>query len=666
MSEKRHLNLPKGARHGSQPRDGSILVVDDEKPQRDLVEQVLSPVFHVRTAASLGEALQIAEQERLLLVIMDYSMPGVSGLEGVGRFQEIYPNTPVVMLTGQADLDLARSAIKVGAAEFILKPFNPEDLLAMAVRTLGNPRTDEEEIVTEPEIPYSVQRRQASSLDLWRGHLPTIPAENRVEANLSGGERVEAKVLRLGPSLVRAEVYDPNLVLTVETALEKIQVWVGNELAYDGAARLTNVISTGVTRICEFTITGSWVDDPAAPPASFSGSIEDSVRGFTHRWEANHQISPGFVLAVADVSAYLAELRSWIEGLELTWHHEGPAEFAMLERLLAAVKPSLDHAFEAFETEAAKVPTPLMGLHADYVRASLHPLLLCAPFIHRCFTKPLGYPGDHGVMNRMLDDPFEGDGLFARLLNAWVIRSGAGDAYRHRVDYLETMLREQTSRVVAKHGRECRVLSLGCGAAREVQRFVRNSHLSEKASVTLLDFSADTIRHAESRIAAAAADSQRSVAVTAVEFSVQQMLAAGTRLIGQPDCPRSGMLERGRYDLVYCAGLFDYLSDRVCRRLLEIFWELAAPGATIAASNFAPANPMRGFMDYVLDWRLNYRDERQVRGLAATESLHPHSRTLETAGGIEVFLRIEKPEICAISSGRATTAESSDPALAAA
>lgn len=619
-----------------------VMVVDDEASQRELLKAVLSGTYDVIAVPSVAEALLTADRTPPALVIMDYAMPEMTGLEGLGRFKAVHSDVPVVILTGHSDLDLARSAIQEGAVEFVLKPFQPTDLLAMVGRCIGRPQKPGDEA---SEISYSIQRRLAGSVDLWRSRLPTVPSENRVAVTFVSGEMVEAKVLRLSRGLVHAEVYDPNLSLETGIPLGKVEVWVGGELAYSGSAKLSNIIATGVNRICEFAMEGEW-----SVGMTVAGGIEAEARGFIQRWETTRRIIPGFMLAVADAAAFLTELRGWIEGLELTWTYKNNDANEMLERLLAVVKPAMDRAFAAFEAEAALVPKSLMGLHAEYLRASLHPILLCAPFIHRCFTKPLGYPGDYGVMNRMLDDPFEGDGLFARILNAWVIRSAAGDAYRHRVYYLDNLLGEQMKRVTKQHGRQCRVLSLGCGAAREVQKFVRDEPGCDKVSFTLLDFSADTVRHAQERIREIAVAEKRSVSLSAVEFSVQQMLAAGSRLLSHPDQMRSGMLERGRYDVIYCAGLFDYLSERVCKRLLEIFWALAAPGATIVVSNFAPANPIKGFMDYVLDWRLIYRDAQEVRALAVDDSLQPKVETFEAVGGVEIFLRMEKPSVIAKNS----------------
>jgi extracellular factor (EF) 3-hydroxypalmitic acid methyl ester biosynthesis protein len=187
------------------------------------------------------------------------------------------------------------------------------------------------------------------------------------------------------------------------------------------------------------------------------------------------------------------------------------------------------------------------------------------------------------------------------------------------------------------------VLSLGCGAAPEVQRFLRKRGEGFDAEFTLLDFSAPTLEYAGARISEAARESGREANCSLHEFSVQQVLTNGSRLLNNPRMIRSGLLERDRYDVLYCVGLFDYLSERICTRVLRVLWELGVPGASVIASNFTPQNPMKAFMDYVLDWRLLHRDEGAVGALAVDPELRPDARTVAAPGGAEVFLHMRKP-----------------------
>jgi extracellular factor (EF) 3-hydroxypalmitic acid methyl ester biosynthesis protein len=101
--------------------------------------------------------------------------------------------------------------------------------------------------------------------------------------------------------------------------------------------------------------------------------------------------------------------------------------------------------------------------------------------------------------------------------------------------------------------------------------------------------------------------------------------------------------EVGSYDVVYCAGLFDYLSDRICRRLLEVFYDLLAPGGLLIATNVDVSNPSRNWMELVVDWHLVYRDQKQFLTLAP-ERAAPGACTVKTdVTGVNIFLEVRKP-----------------------
>jgi extracellular factor (EF) 3-hydroxypalmitic acid methyl ester biosynthesis protein len=70
-----------------------------------------------------------------------------------------------------------------------------------------------------------------------------------------------------------------------------------------------------------------------------------------------------------------------------------------------------------------------------------------------------------------------------------------------------------------------------------------------------------------------------------------------------------------RFDFVYCAGLFDYLSDKMCERLLRYFASCTNPGGLMLATNVHSCNPGKLGMAHLLEWHLIYRDEAQLAGL---------------------------------------------------
>src|SRR6267378_3628199 len=110
-----------------------ILVVDDDDLIRDTLYELLSPEYLCRTAETAEEALARLEAETFDVVLTDISMPGLSGRELLGRVLQKYPKTPVIIISGISDQEHAEGLIKLGAFDFLLKPFSL-DVVEKSVR----------------------------------------------------------------------------------------------------------------------------------------------------------------------------------------------------------------------------------------------------------------------------------------------------------------------------------------------------------------------------------------------------------------------------------------------------------------------------------------------------------------------------------------------------
>ena len=119
-----------------------ILVVDDDPAARSYIEEVLSDVgFVCQTAASGEEALTVIEGDRdIAIVVSDIVMPGLDGVR-LGRFiRERFPERSwlqVIFVTGHAELELAVSALRLGAVDYLTKPVAPDDLVFAVSRALA-------------------------------------------------------------------------------------------------------------------------------------------------------------------------------------------------------------------------------------------------------------------------------------------------------------------------------------------------------------------------------------------------------------------------------------------------------------------------------------------------------------------------------------------------
>src|SRR5713226_2757130 len=119
-----------------------ILVVDDEEPIREIVSSMLiSANYQCRQAASGLEALALLNSgEEFELMLSDLMMADLDGIGLLERTKEKFPDMPVVMVTAVHDISVALAAIRNGAYDYLLKPFEREQLLATARRALENRR----------------------------------------------------------------------------------------------------------------------------------------------------------------------------------------------------------------------------------------------------------------------------------------------------------------------------------------------------------------------------------------------------------------------------------------------------------------------------------------------------------------------------------------------
>lgn len=109
---------------------GKVLVVDDEEGVRSLLERTLARVgYSVVSAANGQEALDRVSQQDIEVVLLDIKMPGMSGMDVLQQLAKRWPDIGVVMVTGVADIQTAVEAMKLGADDYITKPFNWDDLL---------------------------------------------------------------------------------------------------------------------------------------------------------------------------------------------------------------------------------------------------------------------------------------------------------------------------------------------------------------------------------------------------------------------------------------------------------------------------------------------------------------------------------------------------------
>jgi diguanylate cyclase (GGDEF)-like protein len=157
------------ARHSQRSR---LLIIDDEWQIRSLLVDLLGTVYHCSEASSAEEALAALTHETFDLVISDIDMGGMSGLELVPRVHSIAPDTVVVMISGNQDIEFAIKALQVGAFDYITKPIDLRHVEASVERALKHSDLLKEKRLYKEQIETLLQQRTAE-VD-WLAYYDTV------------------------------------------------------------------------------------------------------------------------------------------------------------------------------------------------------------------------------------------------------------------------------------------------------------------------------------------------------------------------------------------------------------------------------------------------------------------------------------------------------------
>lgn len=106
-----------------------ILVVDDESSVRESIRMILKPKYEVYTAADGNEALQCIQKDKIDIVTLDLKMPGLSGIEVLKQIKKGNADIEVIVISAYGTPQNHQEAVRHGAGDFIIKPFNAPDLI---------------------------------------------------------------------------------------------------------------------------------------------------------------------------------------------------------------------------------------------------------------------------------------------------------------------------------------------------------------------------------------------------------------------------------------------------------------------------------------------------------------------------------------------------------
>lgn len=324
-----------------------ILAVDDQRYFRELTEGILDDAgYDVHTAASGEEALHILEHGDFDIILTDLVMPGIDGSELIRRIKERRPNQDIVMVTGVVDVKIAVDAMKQGAIDYILKPFDRSALLDSIEKILKQRQLrDEHARLVEENLQFM---GVLSLFERAAGYFSTLSVEPLAERLLEG--------------------------LCLETRAQSGVLWATEKA---GGATLHLVGARGLVRIDGEPKTVGLDEFVAAwcPSLAAGRSVVTAMPEDVNAVEALY--AP---LQVGGVTVGIARLTDKLDG-----EHFGEFEVAMAEKVCEFGAIALNNAmrFQALERRSLRDPETQAYTQAYFDDAVRNEIQKANRFSHR-------------------------------------------------------------------------------------------------------------------------------------------------------------------------------------------------------------------------------------------------------------------------------------------
>jgi hypothetical protein len=316
-------------------------------------------------------------------------------------------------------------------------------------------------------------------------------------------------------------------------------------------------------------------------------------------------------------------------------------ERALIERVFEKWKGPFHDQLSELHAQSRGFGEDVAKIARGYAGRELLSLVYPCPIHSRAFEKPLGYAGDYKLMTLLMADTLEGEGLFGRFLHFLTQNYTLGRAVRSR----EKTMRRQATGVVKSSDRPVRIMSLACGPAFELQQMIRElGPIRHPVELILVDQDEETLRYCHEELSRALLSRPREngvLSLNCLHLSVLQVLRP------KDERERKFVASNLRdIDLIYSAGLYDYLPQPLAAKLTRRLYSMLAPGGEMFIGNLRDCADSSWMMEYVSAWILEYREPEQMLDLASRLTPAPEPpEVIYDETGYCMFLKVARPAV---------------------
>ena len=373
----------------------------------------------------------------------------------------------------------------------------------------------------------------------------------------------------------------------------------------------------------------------AVSPQEKSFLLQGGIKDISFLLDLKNEIKSEFKVYVADLKYDLLVYKDLFDDLD-SKHKGEPEEVknSIQETIIRTEGPGFRRFFEdkldQLKTIVENLTWKEHQCHTSYFRNQLWDLIDCCPFTSRATLKPRGYAGDFGLMQMIYLNNYQGDSTYAKLTHKHAVEHAATKSVRNRIKLVAQLLDDHNNDHHLFSGGKTKVLSVGCGPAFELQNILKSPQDCLNYHFTLFDQDNEALSEAVKVVKKIGTRFNSVPEVDYVQGSVRTMLFS-----------RKFEQKWGQFNFIYSLGLFDYLSTRIAKAVLDRLFRLLKPGGKLVVGNFHVSNPSRYYMAYWGSWHLILRTEEDLNSLFQ-HTLSGKCSVLYDDTGIQMFLCIKK------------------------
>ena len=373
-----------------------------------------------------------------------------------------------------------------------------------------------------------------------------------------------------------------------------------NKVLFDGQANIIRKKDDGSEIIIRFS--DQLLDVSRVETASDALQNRSIISSALEPLKNYDAVTENFKALVCDWRMYMDRLKRALDQEDCKNIYRLPSEQVFFLRgIEEEIFETLRNYISRLNSMVDNIPQEESAIFKEYFRENLRPVFRATPIIASIIDKDCGYAGGFETIKQFFQNPYSGNSLFAKLMNRFLCSLDAVTAHQDRIRFLY----DEICSSYRANEKEFFFLSLGSGPAEEVLRFVEKNRFEKPVQATLVDADAYTLADFSERL----------------QYLPKENFTTELININLWDIVRkrkSNPVKR-KYSFAYCAGLFDYFEEGVCKRLVRFLINHTLPGGTIIITNVHKKNSTRQFMDYCGIWEIIHRDEEEMEALVPPE-----------------------------------------------